>query len=148
MAMSQSQAENAVVISALVTGGLYGYRYFTEGPSTSTGKESLAEKGYITKYKAFYGFGPVLPLHSWIPAAGITYLGLSILAAASPQVGGSASVLVGAGAFLGNAKAVFADVGKTTKPAAATTTATPTAAPGNHPPVSTLTGEHEQPEEK
>jgi hypothetical protein len=136
--MEQSQAENAVVISALITGGVYAYRYFTEGPSTSTGKESLEEKGYIAKYKAFYGFGPVLPLHVWIPAAGITYLGLSILAAGSPQVGGSASVLVGAGAFLGNAKAIFADVGKTTKPTEPTTnSAGVVTAPGNHPPVAT-----------
>jgi hypothetical protein len=135
MSMSQSQAENAVVISALITGGVYGYRYFTEGPSVSTGKQSLEEKDYIAKYKAFYGFGPVLPLHVWIPAAGITYLGLSILATASPQVGGAASILVGAGAFLGNVKAVIADVGKTTKPATAATNTSPSTRGGNHPPV-------------
>jgi hypothetical protein len=117
--MNQQQAENAVVISALVTAGMYGYRYFSEGESNAA---ELAKQGYIQKYKDFYGFGPVLPLGTWIPAFGVTYLALSIMAAASPQVGGTASVLVGTGAFFGNAKAVIKDLGVTTPKAAKTTT--------------------------
>lgn len=106
--MNQQQAENAVVISALVTAGTYGYRYFTEGES-----EPLLNKNAVQSYKNFYGWGPVLPLGTWIPAFGVTFLALSIMAAASPQVGGTASVLVGTGAFFGNARAVIKDLAGT-----------------------------------
>lgn len=112
MSASPGQAENAVTISALVTGGMYAYRYFTEGPSKAS---ELSKEGYIEKYKAFYGSGVVLPLGQWIPAAAITYFVLAVMAEASPQIGASAAVLVGAGSFTGNFLAVKRDVGKETK---------------------------------
>ena len=114
MSAGSGQAENAVTISALVTGGMYAYRYFTEGPSKAS---ELAKEGYVAKYKAFYGSGVVLPLGQWMPAAAITYFVLAVLAEASPQIGTSAAVLVGVGSFTGNVLAVKKDVGKETKAA-------------------------------
>lgn len=107
MAWTSEQGEKAVTISALVTGGMYAYRYYTEKPS---GAESTETKGAVEAYKAAYGWGPVLPLHKWVPAMGITYLVLSILASASPQIGGDGAILVGTGAFFGNALALKKDL--------------------------------------
>jgi hypothetical protein len=137
MAFTQSSAEQAVSISFLVTGGMYAYRYFKEGPGEHG-------NGFVEGIERAGGKQPLLTPGAWIPNAGIAYLGLSILAAASPQIGGPAAILVGTGAFIGNARAVFGGVNETTQKAAANITrqnkeaeasANASSKTSNHPPT-------------
>lgn len=138
--MTSQQGQNAITISALVTGGLYAYRYLAEGES---GHAAVSKHIAETTARAF-GSGPVLPLGQWVPAFGVTFLGLALLGAASPSVGGAAAVLVGTGAVLGNGVAVMRDL-NANKPASASATTPPTpptvtTVSLNHPPASTSKG--------
>jgi len=139
--MTKEQAETTITLSALVTSGIYFYRRLVEGESNTAQSKHAAE----TTARAL-GSGPVLPLGQWIPAAGVTFLGLALLGAASPSVGGAAALLVGTGAVLGNGVALMADLnasqpqqGKSSSSASSSPPKPVPAVNLNHPPIATTT---------
>lgn len=132
--MTQTQGENAITLSALVTAGVYFYRRAVEGESGAPSSKHVVET-----YTRAFGSGPVLPLGQWLPAAGAVFIGLALLGAASPKVGGTAAVLVATGAALGNGVALQRDL-KGTAPAKAGASTTESSSERtialSHPPVS------------
>lgn len=132
--MTGQQAENAITAAAGITAGVYFLRRAVEGESSSPPSRHAVET-----YTRAFGSGPVLPLGQWLPAAGVTFIGLALIGAASPAVGGAAAALVATGTILGNGIALQKDL-KVSTPEAAES-ATPATSPqttlaANHPPVS------------
>lgn len=122
--MNSEQAENAVTLSALVTTGMFAYRRAVE-PGIAPVR-ALREAGHGGKraqniaadYKSVFGAAPPIEWGQFLKAAGVLFIGLSIVTAASPEIGGSAAVLIGTTAVLGNGIAVMRDL-KTEPPTAA-----------------------------
>lgn len=109
--MNKQQAESAITLSLLVTGGLYAYRKITEpGLSANEANKTVKGKKLAADYKAVFGAGPPIEWGQWLKAAGSLYIGLAILGAASPTVGGVSSILVGITAATGNLIAVQEDL--------------------------------------
>ena len=109
--MNQSQAEQAVVISAFTVAGIYAYRRFTE-PSAppATAKKLL-------------GVGELPPLGSFATAWGFTFLIVAAMAEVSPGLGGSFAILIATADFLTNSSSVFTDVTKQEKGSAGSASA-------------------------
>lgn len=109
--MERAQAETAVTLAAALSAGVYFYRMGVEQseghPITS---EDLHSVHAVETFKRYFGSGPILPLGQWLPAAGVTFLGLAVITAASPDVGGAAALLVGTGTVLGNGLAIQKDL--------------------------------------
>lgn len=105
--MTQDQAESAVTTSALLVGGVYAYRKLTEHVTETPTKKRESASGVAT---GVIGTGELLPVGQWLTGAGVTFILLAILASASPDVGGWASILVTTGCLLGNGQAVFKDL--------------------------------------
>lgn len=103
--MNQQQAETAVTASALVVGGIYVYRRLSETDVQLTNAHGL-------RLKQLAGNGPVMPAGPFIVGWGFTFLVISIMAQASPSLGGNFAILVAAGAVLGNGVAVSKDLQK------------------------------------
>jgi hypothetical protein len=103
--MNEQQAETAITLSLLVTGGLYTYRKLTEPEVGEGTSPAIAEQ-----YKSVFGAAPLIGWAEWIKAAGVLYIGLAIIGAASPTIGGTAAILVGATAAFGNWEAVQTDL--------------------------------------
>ena len=97
--MSPASAERWVVISAALVAGIYAYRRIAEPTAPATGVRSFA------------GEGSPPPLESWATAWGVTFLGVSIMAAVAPGLGGAFAILIAAVDFLGNAQNLFHDIG-------------------------------------
>jgi hypothetical protein len=97
--MSPASAERWVVISAALVAGIYAYRRIAEPTAPATGVRSFA------------GEGSPPPLGSWATAWGVTFLGVSIMAAVAPGLGGAFAILIAAVDFLGNAQNLFHDIG-------------------------------------
>jgi hypothetical protein len=97
--MSPASAERWVVISAALVAGIYAYRRIAEPTAPATGVRSFA------------GEGSPPPLGSWATAWGVTFLGVSIMAAVAPGLGGTFAILIAAVDFLGNAQNLFHDIG-------------------------------------
>jgi hypothetical protein len=114
--MNQEQAENAVTLSALVTGGIFAYRKAVEpgiksaGVRRAEGKGGVASQNLIKDYKSLFGAAPPIEWGQWLKAAGVLYISLSIIAAASPEIGGYMAILVGTSAVIGNGIAVTNDL--------------------------------------
>jgi hypothetical protein len=98
--MSSSTAERWVTISALLVAGVYIYRRLTEGSGQASG----------SKLAQLTGKGSPAPIGQFITAWGFAYLVISVIASASPGLGGSFAILVAAGDLLGNAQQVSKDV--------------------------------------
>lgn len=109
MNMDKATADRWVTIAAAIVAGVYFYRRVTEpaaGPTTA---------------KKLVGIGQPVPLGSFVTAWGFMFLVLSIVAEASPGLGGSFSALIATSDLLTNMPAITADIGKRTtaaKPAA------------------------------
>jgi hypothetical protein len=97
--MSPASAERWVVISAALVAGIYAYRRIAEPTAPASG------------VKSFAGEGSPPPLGSWATAWGVTFLGVSIMAAVAPGLGGAFAILIAAVDFLGNAQNLFHDIG-------------------------------------
>jgi hypothetical protein len=110
--MTKESAESAITLSALVTGGMYAIRYLVEG---SEGTEEAAhptvqERTIVADYASMFGAGPLLPLGTWIRAAGSAFVIVALIGAASPTIGGAFALLIGGTAVLGNLRAVQKDL--------------------------------------
>ena len=110
---------------------VYGYRRVTETAQTGTLKNII-------------GLGNPVPLGQWATAWGVTYLILSILASATPPVGGSMAILVMAGDLLtnmGNASGgLAADIAKQQQQPAAVSASTSTSAAAPSRTINPVTG--------
>jgi hypothetical protein len=136
--MTKEGAETAVTTSALVVAGMYTYRKLTEKAENVSGSEAKRKPGEIVK--GLVGTGQLLPVGAWVTGAGITFIVLSILAAASPDLGGYSAILVATGTTLGNGLAVTQDIThseKASEVAQAAQSAQPAqkTASLNHPPI-------------
>lgn len=104
--MDRSQSNDAIVVSALVVGGVYLYRYVWDKANgkleTKTVKLSEAES-----IEVLAGLNGQLatPAHFLI-AYGAVYFGLSLVSMLSPTAGGGFAVLVAVGDFLTNGLSV------------------------------------------
>lgn len=98
--MSNDQAERWVVISALVVAGVWAYRRLTEQPATAFSVKSAVGQGAPLAAGAF--------ITSW----GVVFLGVSVMAAASPPLGGAFAILIMTTDLLANTPALVGDVGK------------------------------------
>jgi hypothetical protein len=103
MSMSQATAERWVTISAVTVAGIYTYRRLVE-PSTPP-----------ATVKKLMGVGELPPLGSWATAWGFTFLVVSVMAEASPGLGGGFAILIMTADILTNSASLFADVGKQQK---------------------------------
>jgi hypothetical protein len=116
--MDQATAERWVTISALLVIAVYGYRRITETAQPGTLRNVL-------------GQSPPVPLGQFVTAWGVTFLGIAIMAEASPPLGGSFAILIAVADFLNNAQPLFSDLGKQQKqPTAAAGSSSTTPAPG------------------
>jgi hypothetical protein len=98
--MSRSTAERWVVISAIVTLGIYAYRRLAGDPA-QPGK--LAN---IVSQK------PPVPLGQFATAWGFTYLIIAVMAEAAPGLGGGFAILVMTSDLLANAGSLLSEVAK------------------------------------
>lgn len=103
--MNGQQAQSAVTLSAFVVASVFAYRKLTAGSSGSA-----PNTGHFV-----IGFG-------------FTYITLSIIAQAAPELGGMFAVLVAVGDLLANGTALIGDLQTGLKTTAAATTPTTTAA--------------------
>lgn len=93
MRHSAASANQLIKLSALVIGGIYLYRRFTEG----TAEELKAS----TK---------IAPLGQFIVAWSVVFLGLSLIVPASPTLAGNMALLVMLASVLSNGVQVSADL--------------------------------------
>ena len=99
--MSDTSADSAVIGSAIVVGGIYAYRHFTEGDTQPSSSSTPARAA---------GLGPPLTLSGFLVAWGFVFLMVGIMAEASPRVGRNAAILVAVGDILTNGTSIIADV--------------------------------------
>jgi hypothetical protein len=121
--VTQPGAEKAVLGSAIVVAGVWGYRKMVEPitspePGASTIK-TLAGLSSVPASAAEFAVG-----------FGFTYLILSLLVDASPDLAGSFAILIATGSLLTNGQSLFTDISKqtnakSTTAAAKTTSTTP-----------------------
>lgn len=104
--MNVAKAESAVTTSALVVGGIFLYRHLVE-PSIGNGREKGKASNILMG-----GAPPSVP--TFVVGWGFTFLTLSMVAAASPELGGWFAILVALGAILTNGQTVLSDVSKRT----------------------------------
>jgi hypothetical protein len=110
--MTDSQAEKWVITSALIVAGVYGYRRLTETPTAPP-----------VTLKELAGAGQLPPLGAWATAWGFTFLVVSIIATAAPELGAAFAILIATGDLMTNAQSIFKDIG------AQSSSAAPAAAP-------------------
>jgi predicted membrane-bound mannosyltransferase len=126
--VSRATAERWVVISAVVTLGIYAYRRFAGGPQTFAITGNLAN---LVSQK------PPPPLGQFATAWGFVYLIIAVMAEAAPGLGGGFAILVMTGDLLANTGNVIAEVQQQQQPQQQQqqqqqpTTAATTAAPGS-----------------
>lgn len=100
--MTKEQAETAITASALIVGGIYGYRKLIE-PAIGT----QPSQGTV---KDIAGLGQIPPIGRFVTGWGVTFLILSLLAQVSPGLGGSLAILVTTGDVLTNGQALAKDI--------------------------------------
>lgn len=105
--MTTAGAEQAVSASALVVGGVYLYRKFTEGAVPPVASAASKAGG---KPASLLGFGPVPSVGRFVTGWGFTFMVLSLLAEAMPDFGGWLAILVATGDVLANGTAISVDV--------------------------------------
>lgn len=114
--MNVEQSENAITLSALVTTGVYAYRKAVEpgiAPARllrEAGKGGKHSQTIASDYQSIFGAAPPIEWGQFLKAAGSMFIIISIIGAASPQVGGSLAALIGTTAVLGNGVAVMRDL--------------------------------------
>lgn len=109
--MTKTQSNEAIIISALVVAGIYGYRRATEGIKGKTQTPKPKTKGASARQLAQPFTGEeIAPLGRFITGWGFAYLVISIMGAASPGLGGWFAILTGTGSVLGNGLAVSRDL--------------------------------------
>lgn len=91
---TQAQADSTIKIAALVVGGIYAYRRFSE---TLSGEEAKADS-------------KLTPLGQFIIGWSVVFLVLSLLAPASPTLAGNMALLVMIAALLSNGTQIAADL--------------------------------------
>jgi hypothetical protein len=103
--MDRSAADHAVLASAIVTGGVWGYRKLVE-PTAST-KETSG-----SALKRLAGLEPTpAPTSQFLVGFAFTFLTLSLLLEASPETAGAFSILIATGSILTNGVTIFNDIG-------------------------------------
>ena len=101
--MDANGAEKAILGSAIVVAGVWGYRKMVEPLAT-------AEPGVGT-LKAIAGMSSVPASASEFAVAfGFSYLALSLIAEAAPDVAGAFAILIATGSILANGQSLFSDV--------------------------------------
>lgn len=101
--MSPDMAERWVVISALVVAGVYAYQRLAAGGQTQP-KASLQSIVGAEK--------PPAALGAFVTAWGFTFLTVSILATANPELGAAFAILIMTADLLTNLPAITGIVGK------------------------------------
>lgn len=91
-------AHSLIVLSALVVGGLYAYRWLAGGRK---------HPGKLTASK-LAGLGSQVSPEGFLIAWGAIFLGLSLLSSASPRLAGAMAILI----MIGNALANFTPIAK------------------------------------
>ena len=126
--MERAGAEKAVIGSAIVVAGVWGYRKLVEPLAsatdvTETSLSKLAGLSTIPASSAEFAVG-----------FGFTYMILAILVDASPDVAGAFAILIATGSILTNGQSVFGDI------SAQTAKATPAKAFTGSPKLAGVTG--------
>lgn len=96
-----SKPEPLIILGALITGGLYAYRWLAGG-QTEPAKLSLQK---------LVGIGSQVSPEGFIAAWGAIFLGLSLLATAAPKLAAALTVMI----VLGNLVATFGQVSQSTE---------------------------------
>lgn len=108
--MNQQSAEKAVVASAIVVAGAWGYRKLVE-PLATPQETSNPVRQLI-------GLEPnPAPAAQFLVGFGFTYLSLSIAVIAAPELAGAFAILIATGSILSNGAALFGDIGGQVKTA-------------------------------
>lgn len=105
--MTKTQSNEAIIISALLVAGIYGYRRATEPLSGAKEKQNGASPRQLAQ--PFTG-EEIAPLGRFVTGWGFAYLVISIMGAASPGLGGWFAILLGTGSVLGNGLAISQDL--------------------------------------
>lgn len=109
--MTKTQSNEAIIISALLVAGIYGYRRATEGAKAKSEAPKPKAKGASPKQLAQPFTGEeIAPLGRFITGWGFAYLVISVMGAASPGLGGWFAILLGTGSVLGNGLAITKDL--------------------------------------
>lgn len=95
--MDRATAERWTIISALTVAAIYAYRRLVEPASPGSLKNVV-------------GSGNPVPLGQFATAWGVTFFVISLLATASPGLGGSFAILVMTGDLLANTGPVTKDI--------------------------------------
>lgn len=98
--MTSQGAEKAITTSALIIAGVYIYRRFTEGSSSTKG----------SKTAQLLGQGSPPSIGVFVTAWGAAFLLMSITAQASPGLGGSFAILAATADVLSNGQQIFNDI--------------------------------------
>jgi hypothetical protein len=101
--MTEGGAQQAIVVSAVTTAGVYFYRRLAE-PAIP------AKTGKKTSAAALAGAGPPPPLGRFIVGYGVAYFGIALAAAADPSFGGWMAILLMASVLMANGLALSADI--------------------------------------
>jgi hypothetical protein len=97
--VTKAGAEKAVIISALVTAGVYTYRRLSEDTTS-------VSKGV----SALFNVGAPAAFGEFVTAWGFSFFVIALIASAAPTLGGSFAILVLVGDLLANGQAVSSDV--------------------------------------
>lgn len=95
--MNARSATSMIVISAMVMGGLYAWRWIVGGPASAKAKVSAGK---------LIGLGSLVSPEGFLVAWGAIYLMLALGAAASPQLAGAFSLLILLGGLVANFSSV------------------------------------------
>lgn len=106
--MDKDQAETAITISALTTFGVFAIRKTIEPGIVRS--ETAQPPSVLSDYVKLFGASPPLEWGQFLKAAGSLYIVLSILGAASPEIGGGAAILIGTVSVITNGVAVMNDL--------------------------------------
>lgn len=98
--MTSQGAEKAITSSALIVAGIYIYRRMTEGSGAPSG----------SKAAQLLGRGSPPSVGTFVTAWGAAFLVISIMATASPGLGGSFAILAATADVLSNGQQIFGDV--------------------------------------
>jgi len=121
--LNSEQARDAVNGAALVVGGIYFYRKLIEpqlkgsAAVSATGQPNtvpvvLSEPRSIGGAAAqLLGKGPVASTGRFVVGFGFTFIVLSLMEGASPELAGYFALLIALGSILGNGQQIFADLG-------------------------------------
>lgn len=91
--MSSSASARAIVISALILGGVYAYRWLTGGKSQAHAKISPGP---------LVGLGPQVTPEGFLVAWGVIYLSLGLASELAPALAGAFAVLIALSTLIAN----------------------------------------------